>query len=162
MKDQMTIAVELAIKYHEGQEYGDSGLPYIYHLKCVDDLVIAAYAPKDRTHSEPYSKHPGDEMDNLRAVAFLHDILEDTECTVPDLYDAGLNDLVVYAVVAITKYPDLRYEDYLQFVINNPLALKVKIADTATNLAHSVLDQNQRRIDKYIKQLNILKGFESL
>lgn len=162
MKDQMTIAVELAIKYHEGQEYGDSGLPYIYHLKCVDDLVIAAYAPKDRTHSEPYSKHPGDEMDNLRAVAFLHDILEDTECKIDDLHSAGINDDVIWAVIAITKDYSKSYKDYIVEVRSNDLALKVKLCDTSTNLAHSVLDQNQRRIDKYIKQLNILKGFESL
>lgn len=162
MKDQMCIAVELALKYHDGQEYGDSGLPYVYHLKCVDDLVIAAYAPKNRTHSEPYSKEPGDEIDNLRAIAFLHDILEDTDCKVIDLFDAGLNDQVIHAVVAITKYPDLSYEDYIKEVMGNELALKVKIADTASNLAHSVLSASQRRIEKYRRQLNILKGFESL
>lgn len=162
MKSQMSIAVELAVKYHEDQKYGDSGLPYIYHLQQVDQLVIAAYKPKGLKHQEPYSKHPGDEMDNLRAIAFLHDILEDTGCSVSDLCESGISDEVVKAVIAITKYDDESYEDYLRSVMNNPLALKVKIADTASNLTHSVIDQNQRRIDKYIRQLNILKGFETL
>lgn len=161
MKSQMSIAAELAVKYHEDQEYGDSGLPYIYHLHQVDQLVVAAYKPKGLKHHEPFSKHPGDEMDNLRAIAFLHDILEDTKCSVFKLIDAGLTDTVVEAILAITK-KDETYEDYLRGVMNNPLALKVKIADTASNLAHSVIDQNQRRIDKYVRQLNILKGFEKL
>lgn len=159
MKEQLTIAVPLAIKYHGDQKYGDSGLPYIYHLKCVDQLIISAYVPKDRDHSEPYSKEPGDEIDNLRAIAYLHDVLEDTDCKVFDLIDAGLNDDVINAVIAVTKKGD-RYEDYLRIIMSDPLALKVKIADTATNLAHSIFAQNQRRIDKYVRQINILKGFE--
>lgn len=161
MKEQLSIAVPLAIEWHAEQKYGDSDLPYIYHLNCVDELVVVAYAPKDRGHSDPYSKEPGDEIDNLRAIAYLHDVLEDTDCNVFNLIDAGLNDDVINAVIAITKKGDT-YEDYLKIVMSNPLALKVKIADTATNLAHSIFAQNDRRIEKYIRQINILKGFESL
>lgn len=161
MKEQLTIAVPLAIEYHGDQKYGDSCHPYIYHLSCVDELIIKVYVPKYRDWSEPYSKEPGDEIDNLRAIAYLHDILEDTDCKVFNLIDAGLNDDVINAVIAITKKGD-SYEDYLRIVMSNPLALKVKLADTATNLAHSVFAQNQRRIDKYRRQLNILKGFETL
>ncbi|AEO14548.1 hypothetical protein ORF_0028 [Pseudomonas phage phiPto-bp6g] len=161
MQEQLTIAVPLAIEYHGEQKYGDSDLPYIYHLNCVDQLIISAYAPKDRGHGEPYSKEPGDEIDNLRAIAFLHDILEDTTCTVFDLIDAGLSDDVINAVIAITKKGD-SYEDYLRIVMSNPLALKVKTADTATNLAHSIFDKNEHRIEKYSRQLDILKGFEQL
>lgn len=69
--------------------------------------------------------------------------------------------MITQAVLDITKKGD-SYKEYLRVVMDNPLALKVKICDTATNLAHSVLDQNQRRIDKYRNQLNILKGFKSL
>ena len=159
MQEQLNIAVTLAIEYHGDQKYGDSDKPYIYHLACVDKLVISAYAPKDIGHYEPYSKEPGDEIDNLRAIAYLHDVLEDTDCKVFDLIDAGLNDDVINAVIAITKKGD-SYEDYLRIVMSNPLALKVKIADTATNLAHSIFAQNDRRIEKYMRQLNILKGFE--
>ena len=162
MKEQMIVAAELAVKYHEGQEYGDSGLPYFYHLKCVDDLVIIGYTPKDLTPSQPYSSHPGSEIDKLRAIALLHDILEDTDATTTDLSEAGICDDVLLAVVAITKFEGESYEGYINAVLENPLALKVKIADTATNLAHSVLDGNQKRIAKYSRQLNLLKGFETL
>lgn len=160
MKEQLNIAVELAVEYHADQKYGDSELPYIYHLNCVDQLVIAAYAPKDRDHSEPYSKTPGDEIDLLRSLSYLHDVKEDTHITDQDMINAGICQTLVDAVTAISKVKDEAYPDYMRKVMANPLALKVKIADTATNLAHSVLDKNERRIDKYCRQLNILKGFE--
>lgn len=162
MKEQMPIAVEFALKHHGDQEYGDSGLPYIYHLKCVDDLVIAAYVPSNHPRSAPYSSEPGDEIDLLRAVAFLHDVREDTEATIADMVLADICYDVIEAVIAISKVDGESYEDYMVKVMNNPLAHKVKICDTATNLAHSVLSGNAKRITKYSKQLNILKGFETV
>lgn len=160
MQEQLTIAVPLAIEYHGEQKYGDSDLPYIYHLNCVDQLVISAYAPKDRNHAEQYSKEPGDEIDLLRSLAYLHDAKEDTHITDQNMLDAGICQVLVDAVTAISKVEGESYPDYMRKVMANPLALKVKIADTASNLAHSVFAQNQRRVDKYCRQLNILKGFE--
>lgn len=160
MQEQLTIAVPLAIEFHAGQTYGDSDLPYVYHLNCVDELVIAAYVPKDRDHSEQYSKEPGDEIDLLRSLAYLHDAKEDTHLTDQIMLDAGLCQELVDAVTAISKVEGEAYPDYLRKVMANPLALKVKISDTATNLAHSIFAQNERRIEKYMRQINILKGFE--
>lgn len=159
MKEQMVIAAKFAVDKHGTQEYGDSGLPYFYHLKNVDDLVIAAYAPKDREPGQPYSTHPGSEIDNLRAVAFLHDVLEDTDATADDLAREGLSGDVIDAVVAITKVKGEGYYDYMKRIMKNDLAHKVKMCDTATNLAHSVLDGNAKRVDKYSKQMQILKGW---
>lgn len=163
MKEQLNIAVPLAIEYHGDQKYGDSEKPYVYHLASVDKLVISAYVPKDLDHSEQYSKEPGDEIDLVRSLAYLHDVKEDTHIThITDkiMLDAGLCQELVDAVTAISKVKDESYPDYLRKVMANPLALKVKIADTATNLAHSIFAQNERRIEKYMSQLNILKGFE--
>lgn len=162
MKEQLTIAVDLALEYHGDQKYGDSDYPYIYHLNNVDQLVIAAYAPKDRGHHEPYSKEPGDEIDLLRALSYLHDVKEDTHITDQDMINAGICQILVDAVNAISKVKGESYAEYMHKVMANPLSLKVKIADTATNLAHSIYDQNERRIEKYKKQLSILKGFEKV
>lgn len=162
MQEQLVIAVPLAIEYHGEQKYGDSDLPYIYHLNCVDQLVISAYAPKGLSHSEQYSKEPGDEIDLLRALSYLHDVKEDTNITDQIMLDAGICQELIDAVNAISKVDGEKYSDYMIKVMSNPLALKVKIADTATNLAHSVFSQNERRIEKYSRQLNILKGFEQI
>lgn len=160
MIEQLKPAVELAMTWHEGQVYGDSTLPYTYHLIKVDRLVIHAFAPKDREHHEAYSKEPGDEIDLLRSLAWLHDIVEDTDITDQDMINVGICQELINAVHAISKVEGESYKDYIEKVMSNPLALKVKMADTATNLSHSIVDGNDKRIAKYSKQLDILTGFE--
>lgn len=160
MKEQLNIAVELAIEFHAGQSYGDTSNQYMYHLYHVDQLVIAAYADKNRSHCDPYSKEPGDLIDLLRALAYLHDIIEDTECTYEILRDRGICEDLIEAVRAISKVPGEEYLDYMRRVLSNDLAKKCKMCDTATNLAHSVIEQAQGRVKKYTRQLSILKGWE--
>ena len=157
MKEQMPIAVELAIRHHAEQKYGE--LPYIIHLAEVDRLVVQVYAPKEREHSEPYSKRPGDEMDNLRAIAFLHDIIEDTAVTSLDLAKAGITWEVIAAVEAMTKVKGEKYDDYIHRVLQNPLAVKVKLCDTSANLMNNIKEGNTKGIMKYTNQLQILGGF---
>lgn len=157
VKSQMTIAVNLALEAHKDQMYGDK--PYIYHLAQVDNLVVQVYKPKGLKNSEPYSKEPGDEIDCLRAIAFLHDILEDTDLSTLDLHIAGINDEVINAVVSITKWDYVSYEQYIQNVVENPLAHKVKLCDTSANLMNSILEGNTKRINKYTKQIQLLGGF---
>lgn len=158
IKSQMTIAIDLAVKAHKDQKYGE--LPYVYHLAQVDNIVTHAYAPKNMKPSEPFSKHPGDEMDNLRAIAFLHDVLEDTDYSTIDLSIAGVSEVVLEAVIAITKVEGESYEDYIKKVLENPLATKVKLCDTSANLMNSIKEGNTKRINKYSKQLQLLGGFQ--
>jgi (p)ppGpp synthase/HD superfamily hydrolase len=156
MKNQMTLAVELAIEKHEGQMYGN--LPYMAHLIEVDNLVTKVYK-KVKSPGEPYSKEPGDEMDCLRAIAFLHDILEDTDTTTYELLDAGICQQVVDAVEKMSKVKGESYSDYIVEVKSNELARKVKLCDTAANLRNSIKEGNIKRINKYSKQLQLLGGF---
>lgn len=156
MKEQMVTAIELAIEKHEGQMYGN--LPYMAHLIEVDNLVTKVYK-KVKTAGEPYSKEPGDEMDCLRAVAFLHDIIEDTDTTSDDLRNAGICDEVVVAVELITKIKGGSYFLYIEGIRLNELARKVKLCDTAANLRNSIKEGNIKRINKYSKQLQLLGGF---
>lgn len=160
MKEQLPIAVRLAVEFHAGQFYGESDKDYMYHLYMVDQLVIAAYADKNRSHSEPFSKEQGDLVDLLRALAYLHDIIEDTDCTYEILRDRGICEQLTTSVRAISKVEGEEYLDYMRRVLSNDLAQRVKLCDTASNLAHSVIDRSERRINKYSRQLDILKGFE--
>ena len=63
LNEQLEIAIELAIKYHKGQ-IDKGGNPYILHPLEVMNNV-------DRMES--------------KIVAVLHDIIEDTECSVDTL-----------------------------------------------------------------------------
>lgn len=154
---QLTKAAKIAIKAHGDQMYGE--LPYMAHLFEVDQMVVKMYKPKNLKPSEPYSARDGDEMDCLRAIAFLHDVLEDTDVTPMDLHRLGIHDDVIDAVIAVTKVDGESYEDYIKEVRKNPLALKVKLCDTSANLMNSIKEGNTKRINKYTKQIQLLGGF---
>ena len=63
---------------------------------------------------------------------------------------------IANAVVSVTKVEGESYNDYIHRVKNNSLGLKVKIADTLCNLEESSKIQDQHRIKRYTKQLQLL------
>lgn len=88
-------------------------IPYITHL-----MLVARHFTEE------------DEI----VVALLHDIVEDTAVTVENIRQA-FGDVVAEAVDAITKRPHEWYlSEYLDRVLANPIALKVKIADLQENI----------------------------
>ena len=135
---QGNIAVRLACKYHQGQFYGKEN--YIIHLDSVAVRVDLA---------------GGD--DEQLAIAWLHDILEDTDCTVETMQQNGLSARVISAVIALTKVQGESYEEYISKVRDNPDALFVKKMDTLDNLTNSLIESNSYRIKKYAKQLLLLE-----
>lgn len=134
--DIVTRAREFAIQYHGDQKYGDK--PYVYHLDKVASYVGNAHF-------------------KVQVVAYLHDVLEDTDC---DYETVAFNfgEDVAYAVELLTKFPDYEYNAYISDIKTNGMAHAVKIADTKANLAQSVLDGNKGRIVKYAKQLVLLEN----
>lgn len=87
---------------------------------------------------EPYILHPLRVMLSLnteaeRIVAILHDILEDTDATTSELLLTGFTETEINAVIAISKTKNQKYEEYLEQVKANKLALNVKKADIRDN-----------------------------
>lgn len=111
-----TLAERIAREAHAGQREESTGDDYIHHIERVVALV---------------------EGDQAKAVAWLHDVLEDTPLTVADLRCAGISAPVVIAVELLTRTPP--YDNYAQYIDNirdagNPLALEVKLADLRDHL----------------------------
>ena len=98
-------AIKIAYKAHEGQ-YDQSGVPYILHP------VHLAEQMTDETTT---------------CIALLHDVLEDTALTLPDL-EAELPKEITEAVQLLTHSPSDDYLDYVRRRCENPLACKVMIA----------------------------------
>ena len=87
-------AREFAIKHHGDQKYGDQ--PYVVHLDEVADII--------RTVRIGESQH----VTALLVVAYLHDVVEDTDATVEmvrDEFDSGTNTGISAAVAAVTDEP---------------------------------------------------------
>ena len=71
--------------------------------------------------------------DEEKAVAYLHDVIEDTELTLEDLCEYGFSEEVLKAVDVITKKKGQDYQTYLNSVKENKLARVVKLADLHHN-----------------------------
>lgn len=129
----MTLAESIARRAHAGQTEESTGDPYIYHVQRVVALV---------------------QGDAAKAVAWLHDVIEDTAVTVVDLVSAGIALDVIEAVMLLTR-TDETYAEYISTIqaSANPLALAVKIADLHDHLRPTCPAQRRPRYERALQQL---------
>lgn len=130
------IAKRIAFDAHRGQYRRDGVTPYIAHPQAVAELLAG-------------------ESDEVVAVAWLHDVLEDTQVTEAFLRSQGISDRVIKAVDILTKKKGVKYFDYIELVKSDEIARKVKVADMVSNLTDK---PTERQIAKYLKGLLILSN----
>lgn len=134
-------ALEIAKKAHEGQ-FDKGGKPYINHPKYVSSIVV------------------GEEE---KIVALLHDVCEDSAITFSDIKNEGFSDLIVDAIKAITKIKGEEYQEYINRVKSNPIAIKVKLADLKHNSDISRIKEPNNndyiRVEKYKKIISELEKY---
>jgi (p)ppGpp synthase/HD superfamily hydrolase len=114
--------------------------PQPHLVMLAQALATGAHAGQEDKAKRPYIAHPARVAARVQrygpefmAVAWLHDVLEDTKLTAEDLLSLGLPRQVVDGVVSLTK---LQGEDHSAAVTRaseNPLGLVVKAADVADN-----------------------------
>jgi (p)ppGpp synthase/HD superfamily hydrolase len=102
-------AIMAAYWFHDAQT-DMAGKPYTSHLRRV---------------AKPFTGER--DWDTAAAVAWLHDIVEDTDCTLADLYELGFSEEIVHAVDAITHREGEALEDYWERVKANVIARAVKV-----------------------------------
>lgn len=139
---------------------------YINEYKLAYNIASKAHKRQKDKGGEDYFKHPLAVSNKLsgekdKIVALLHDVIEDTDVTVNDLKKAGFSDEVVLAVSVITKKAGEDYEEYLNRVKQNPIALRVKIADMEHNSDISRIknptEKDLKRLEKYRIRLKELR-----
>ena len=95
-----------------------------------------------------------------KAVALLHDTIEDSPLTIADLSKV-FDSEIVEAVKAITKKAKEPYAEYLKRVKNNDIAKDVKIVDLKhnSNLKRlpKVTKRDIARVEKYKNAIAFLK-----
>lgn len=126
-------ALALALSFHAGQK-DRSGSPYILHL-CRVMLKFKAV--------------------ELRIIALLHDIIEDTEVTLERLLDLGYHPLLVAAIDTLTRRPNEDYDCYIERCNNNVNARMVKIVDLEDHLRHS--NEGGLPFDMVLRYMNAYK-----
>lgn len=68
-------------------------------------------------------------------VAWLHDVIEDSDVTASDLLNAGMLPDIVEAVELLTRRAGVPDDDYYARIRQHPVALAVKLTDIDDNLA---------------------------
>jgi (p)ppGpp synthase/HD superfamily hydrolase len=140
-------ALEIATVAHEGQTRWD-GSPYVTHPIRV--------ASNFERGGGKYLQH---------SAGLLHDVLEDTTISKAQLLgmlqDKGVPQSIavdiVGAVVALTRLGDEPYAFALARVMENPVAMDVKMADLQDNLADLPPKAKGQMRDKYLLALSILR-----
>ena len=96
------------------------------------------------------------DTDTEKAIAYLHDVLEDTSVTVDELRNHFSNE-IVDTVITLTHRKDESYFEYIQRISKSKLAKKVKVADLLHNLDITRIKepskQDYERLEKYKKAI---------
>lgn len=131
-------AMILAYEAHQGQK-DKAGIPYIFH-----PIHLAEQMPDESSV----------------CVALLHDVVEDTHVTLEDLEQQFPSE-VTEAVRLLTRGRGQTYMEYIQCLKQNPLAVKVKLADLAHNMDTSrlPLDEDEKSKLQRISRCRKAKAF---
>ena len=134
-------AIEIATEAHQGQ-FDKAGRDYIGHPLRVMEM--------GKTEEE-------------KIVGVLHDVIEDTDWTFEKLAEEGFSDEVITALRCVTKISENEnYDDFIDRVKKNPLAVAVKINDLTDNMDIRRLpylsDKDVKRLKKYLKAYKRLTG----
>ena len=133
-------ALTLCFEAHKDQ-VDKSGLPYVFH---------------------PF--HLAEQMtDELSTVAaLLHDVVEDTPYTLPDLREMGFPEEVLEALRLLTHDDGTPYLDYVARLKDHPIARAVKLADLRHNGDLTRLDfvdaRALKRVERYRRAMELLEG----
>jgi (p)ppGpp synthase/HD superfamily hydrolase len=104
-------AIAIAEKQHTGQ-VDKAGRPYIDHPLRVMQAMS---------------------NDAERIVAILHDVIEDTDCTLDQLAAEGFPVYILEALDSVTRRDDETYEAFVARAARNPIGRRVKYADLQDN-----------------------------
>lgn len=136
---QLGIAISIAAKAHLGQ-IDKGGKPYILHpIRLMDRF------------QDP----------ELKQIAVLHDVCEDTDITLFDLQDLGFSHRVIRALDALTHDSRDSYAEYIDIIAMLEDAILVKLEDLRDNSditrLKGITPRDLKRMEKYHKAYTKLK-----
>ncbi len=105
--------------------------------KAIDFAQKALEGQKDE-NGEPYINHSIRIMNQMetemeKTVAILHDVLEDSPCSIYDLKELGMPREVIDCVEQLTRKNDVTYFEYIDDIATNDICTKIKLAEIEDN-----------------------------
>ena len=110
---------ETIARVAHAKQVDKAGQPYIGHIERVAARVTS---------------------DEAKCVAWLHDVLEDSDVLPEAEMRSIFGDEITEGVLSVTHREDESYEDFVRRAAENPLGREVKIADLIDNSNLSRLD----------------------
>lgn len=133
-------AIKIAVTAHQ-YKVDKVGKPYILHLLRV--------MQKGKTETE-------------KICGVLHDLVEDTEWTFEKLKEEGFSSEVIKVLDCITRREGESYDNFINRISKNPIAVRVKINDLEDNMditrLNRIVDEDIQRLNKYLKAYHYLKS----
>lgn len=124
-------SIEIANLAHKGQ-VDKAGAPYILH---------------------PLRVMMAQETEIERICAVLHDVVEDSDITLHDIREEGFSEEIIGALDCLTKRVGESYDDFIDRILGNETACRVKLSDLWDNMDITRIknpsDKDTERIKKY-------------
>ena len=117
--DNLVRKAEAIARVAHAKQVDKAGQPYIGHIERVAARVTS---------------------DEAKCVAWLHDVLEDSDVLPEAEMRRIFGDDITEDVLSVTHREDESYEDFVRRAAENPLGREVKIADLIDNSNLSRLD----------------------
>ncbi len=129
-------------------------------LKKAEEIATRAHEQQYRKGTDAlYIKHPEDVVRrlggkwDLAVVAWLHDVLEQSDETKDSLIQQGIPEYLVNEVVLLTHDKNIPYADYIDGISTSKIATQVKIADILSNLSDLPSIKQIRRYSEALLKL---------
>lgn len=130
-------------------------------LKKAIAIATAAHKSTVDKYGAPYIQHVTRVMDmgkttDEKILGVLHDVVEDTNWTFKQLEKEGFSKKIIAALKCVTKTSDAEdYEAFINRIVKNKLAIKVKLNDLFDNMdirrMDKVRSKDIKRLNKYLK-----------
>ncbi len=150
LQEKYQNAIRFAGYWHKDQKMPSSEISYIVHISNVAMEILLAYF-----------EEPCFDIDFAVQLALLHDVLEDTDCSIEDLmHEFGKK--ITDAVSALSKNKAIsnkqeRMADSLRRIQNQPVeTAMVKLADRITNLQKPPVHWKKEKIRSYQQEAQLI------
>lgn len=118
-------AMMICFETHKNQK-DKSGMPYVYH---------------------PFHLAEQMETEDEICTALLHDVAEDSDCTIEDLKKEGFSADTIEALRLLTHEKSVPYMDYIAALKGNPIARKVKLVDRSYYYRQRTFYKSVRKLE---------------
>ena len=125
-------------------------------INKAKSIAGKAHSGQERKNGDVYMNHLGLVVEKVKedkeaqVVAWLHDIIEDTDITDKNLLAKGIPNKYIEMILVLTKRREQTYESYITEISKHELAKKVKVADILANLSDN---PGKKQIVKFSKAL---------